>query len=360
MAIKSSGQLSFTEIVAEFSDTAPHSMSEFYRGGGKVPTNNTNVPTSGAISFSNFYNAVNRIVLNYIFSSNTQQATINPTSLPGYVAGITDVVITVNPGIYVWSDSTSVPGLTIGSANSGDTITLVNNGYIIGKGGNGPEAYENRVGNNGGPALTINYSVTINNTNSSAYIAGGGGSGGVYYNAPTQAGAGGGAGGGNGSIVGTPGITLGGAGGAPGFAGSNGSSVNSGAQNTGGGGGRILPGVGGVGIRYVNVAGFIATMYGRGGGAGASGALGGSSTVAIGGGGGGWGASGAPSYSRFGVPTNISPGDGGSANNNAIAANGGTITLRTAGGTGGKAVNLNGNSITWVSGDTSRIWGAVS
>jgi hypothetical protein len=32
----------------------------------------------------------------------------------------------------------------------------------------------------------------------------------------------------------------------------------------------------------------------------------------------------------------------------------------TAGGTGGKAVNLNGNSITWVSGDTSRIWGAVS
>jgi hypothetical protein len=33
MAIKSSGQLSFTEIVAEFSDTAPHSMSEFYRGG---------------------------------------------------------------------------------------------------------------------------------------------------------------------------------------------------------------------------------------------------------------------------------------------------------------------------------------
>lgn len=57
MAIKSSGQLSFTEIVAEFPDTTPHSMSEFYRGAGKVGDNNLNIPTSGTISFSNFYGA---------------------------------------------------------------------------------------------------------------------------------------------------------------------------------------------------------------------------------------------------------------------------------------------------------------
>lgn len=303
-----------------------------------------------------------RADLNYVISSNTQQLTITPTALPGYIAGKSDITIVVNSGVYVWSDSTSVPGLTIGSANSGDTITLVNNGYIIGRGGNGPAAYLQQVGNSGGPALSINYPTTINNTNSSAYIAGGGGSGGVYYNAPAQGGAGGGAGGGNGSEVGVPGITPGGAGGAPGFAGGDGSSVNSGQANTGAGGGRILPGVGGVGIRYVNIGGFLATMYGRGGGAGASGGLGGNTggAIAIGGGGGGWGASGAASYTRFGTPTNISPGDGGSANNNATAANGGTLTLRLAGGAGGNAVNLNGNSVSWVSGDTARVYGAVS
>jgi hypothetical protein len=36
------------------------------------------------------------------------------------------------------------------------------------------------------------------------------------------------------------------------------------------------------------------------------------------------------------------------------------LILRRAGGTGGKAINLNGNSVTWVSGDTARVWGAVS
>lgn len=62
MAIKSSGSLSITtDIVGEFADTAPHSLSEFYRGGSKVPdvSGNINVPASGSISMSDFYGAVN-------------------------------------------------------------------------------------------------------------------------------------------------------------------------------------------------------------------------------------------------------------------------------------------------------------
>ena len=50
MAIKSSGSLSITEIVDEFGGSTPHSLSEYYRNGGAVPANNTNVPTSGTIS----------------------------------------------------------------------------------------------------------------------------------------------------------------------------------------------------------------------------------------------------------------------------------------------------------------------
>ena len=69
MAIQSSGTISMTDIVAEFGGSVPHSLSEYYRNGGSVPANNTNVPTSGTIYFSNFYGAVNEIQVT--ISSNT-------------------------------------------------------------------------------------------------------------------------------------------------------------------------------------------------------------------------------------------------------------------------------------------------
>jgi hypothetical protein len=321
MAIKSSGQLSFSEIVAEFSDTAPHSMSEFYRGAGKVPSNNTNVPASGAVSFSNFYNAVNRIVLNYTFSTNTTDSTINVTSLPGYVAGITDIIITVNSGVYVYATSTGNAGLTIsGSTSSGDTVHLINNGFIIGRGGSAQGwSVSNAAGRPGGPALNILTNMSITNN---SYIAGGGGSGGAGMG-------GGGAGGGNGGDGLTAGT--GGAGGGPGQAGANGSQsgrvngVGGGAGGSGaggddysfgagGGGGRILPGVGGVG------------GGGSGGSANNPGGYG-----SNGGGGGGWGASG---------------------------GNGGVGSPPLLGGAGGQSVILNGRTVTWLV--TGTRWGAIN
>jgi len=59
MAIKASGILSLeADIVNEFGGTVPHSLSEYYRNGARVPNatiTNGNVPLSGPISFSNFY-----------------------------------------------------------------------------------------------------------------------------------------------------------------------------------------------------------------------------------------------------------------------------------------------------------------
>jgi hypothetical protein len=57
MALPASGQLSLSQIVGEFGGSAPHSLSEYYRNGGLVPSGNTNVPTSGTIDFSDFYGA---------------------------------------------------------------------------------------------------------------------------------------------------------------------------------------------------------------------------------------------------------------------------------------------------------------
>lgn len=59
MALQASGTISISDIAAEFGGSAPHSLSEYYRGGGLVPDTGTNsgVPTSGAISLSDFYGA---------------------------------------------------------------------------------------------------------------------------------------------------------------------------------------------------------------------------------------------------------------------------------------------------------------
>lgn len=59
MPLPSSGSISLSQIAAEFGGTAPHSLSEYYRGGGLVPDTPANalIPTSGAIKLSDFYGA---------------------------------------------------------------------------------------------------------------------------------------------------------------------------------------------------------------------------------------------------------------------------------------------------------------
>ena len=61
MAVKSSGQLAISEIVAEFGGDAPHAMSEYYGGGDKVPQGaNPNVATSGMSKRSDYYDRDNQ------------------------------------------------------------------------------------------------------------------------------------------------------------------------------------------------------------------------------------------------------------------------------------------------------------
>ena len=56
MPVTSSGIISLAgDIVGEFGGTAPHALSEYYRGAGVVGSTNTNVPTTGALAFSDFY-----------------------------------------------------------------------------------------------------------------------------------------------------------------------------------------------------------------------------------------------------------------------------------------------------------------
>jgi len=287
---------------------------------------------SGAISLSNFYGKSNRAALSYTYSANTANASLNVTTISGYVAGTSDITITVNSGVYLYSTTTAGSGLTLTGGTTGDTITLVNNGYIMGQGGAGNSGA-------GGPALSLGFPITINNTNPVAYIgggggggargAGGGGGGGAGGGAggagnlymPKGSSSGGGSGGGVGSTGTSGGTTPGASGGAGGGAGGGGggfTTANNSSSAGGGGGGRIFPGSGGGGGT-------------PGGGAGGSANAGGTSVSGgPGAGGGGWGAS------------------------------GGSAPQTGAGGAGGRAVTLNGKTVTWTSGNTTRVYGAVS
>ena len=276
MALQSSGKITLKDIQGEFGGTAPHTLKEYYAAA-------SGIPSSGTISIKDFYGATDQIF--FTVSSNQQEMNLS-TYLTAQGWNGTDAVhVTINSGVYIWSDNTSVGGLTIPSSMN-NLVEIVNNGYIIGRGGNG--------GSNGGPALVNNATgVTLTNA-SGAYIAGGGGGGGGYYG-------GGGAGGGYGAPF--SGAYAGGSGGSVGNSGGNGNLGTEGGDNGkgggagggggtvggAGGGGRILPGTGG--------NGGVSTVYGSTGGAGGSAGNAGSSGGGTygGGGGGGWGAAGGQS-----------------------------------------------------------------
>jgi len=274
--------------------------------------------TASAISMFDLGGTSGRAKLSYAYTANTLQASLNVATLSGYSAGKSDITISVGSGIYVYSNSTGTAGLTITGAIAGDNVTLTNNGYIMGKGGDGGTCQTSYTGGTaGGPAISIGCNITITNN---SYIGGGGGGG-----RGSQFGSGGG-GAGGGSGGGGTGGTIGGTGGAIGAVGGTGGGPTY--YPGGGGGGRIFPGTGGIGVG--------AGQFGQGGGAGGSGGSGLSGTS------GGGGAGGSPG----GAAASASVGGGGGG----WGASGGS------GAAGGAAILKNGYTVTWAASGT--VWGA--
>jgi hypothetical protein len=338
MAIKSTGALSFvTDIVGEFADTAPHSMSEFYGGGDKVPAGaNPGVATSGEINFNSFYDCVAATVLT--ISSNTNDYNIGAACIAAGGDKSTPVILTINSGVTVGSSVSSIPAMKTDTGwSNGTTITITNNGSIVGSSGSnssGPGGaggsggtggtptspatpYSGGSGstgsgsaesaNNGGNAFE--HSQTADNYLSVTFDTAGTRTGG---SAGTRTFLGGGGGGGGGNHTGwMPGRGAGGGGG--------------GGANGGSGGG------GGTGQDY----------NGNGCCSGGSGANGGATT---GGGGGGGGSS----------PQGYSGGGGGSGGNLGNSGSGGG-GAGSNGGSAGSSGNASGSAGSALSGNTGQI-----
>lgn len=156
----------------------------------------------------NTYQVTNyRPIINITFSSNAENVDLINYIGSSYIAGMSDIVVTINNGVIISSNSTSAYSMYIRNFNYGDTILFVNNGYIIGKGGNGGDGGGNTSnlpglpGSNGGHAIYIRFPITLSNNGIIGGGGGGGGGGGswyqgspTYYTTVCGAGGGGGAG----------------------------------------------------------------------------------------------------------------------------------------------------------------------
>jgi hypothetical protein len=194
-------------ISSEFGDPSPHVISEFYRGGSRVPSDpvNAGVPTSGTIRFSQFNGASGAVVavpIRYTISGPIQNLNLfNYASSPQRPAsqnisqgvdqekrysanqpGI-NIEFLINSGVVVGSATTAQNALVTGTNGASawhPSVGLVvkNQGYIVGAGGNGgilgPSV--EGAGGSGGTAIVAQRAITVQNQGT---IGGGGGGGGA-------------------------------------------------------------------------------------------------------------------------------------------------------------------------------------
>lgn len=266
MALQTSGRISLADAKAELAmlPNARLSLNDIrYRTlVGKL---------TGRVSLRDAYGKADKITKN-IAVSNTYDYVANTAKVPGYIAGKTIAIFTIT-GV-IGSSSTSSHALDVDASwAAGDEVFIINNGYIVGRGGNGgfgggDQGWMFQPGAAGGPALRAQRLTSITNNGT---IGGGGGGGGGGSNgyvgvankngqgSTTYAATGGGGGGGAGQYGGGPGQN----GDGPG----NWFDVGGGGLFTGGSGSLVSGGGGGGGGGY----GFYG-LYGGSGGTG--GALG--------------------------------------------------------------------------------------
>ncbi|MCG9910736.1 MAG: hypothetical protein MH137_05475 [Flavobacteriales bacterium] len=112
--------------------------------------------------------------LNYNMSTDLYNTYPNaPTNQPICVVAI------VGTGVEISSTSTAQPAFTTGNLPAGSLVGILNNGNILGKGGNGGTAFNPATGStgagfNGGNAINLTLPATIDN-NFNIYGGGGGG-----------------------------------------------------------------------------------------------------------------------------------------------------------------------------------------
>lgn len=238
--LQSSGLITFGDINTEMFYPATQLITL-----NDTPIRNLANKPSGIISLSDFYGKANRIPVTLTIAATTTDYVLNPSKVSGYLAGLTDVTFVINSGVVIGSTSTGSAGLSISGFTAGDSVNVINNGYIVGRGGNGGSG--NGGGGSGGLALSVSYPTKITNN---GIIGGGGGGGGGSSNYSNTSGptctrttsyyGGSGGGGGAGYIAGS-------GGGGANYNGNVGAAGSAGSLTAGGGGASSGGGLGSAG-----------------------------------------------------------------------------------------------------------------
>jgi hypothetical protein len=189
MPVTSSGQISLNDLHVEAGGTS----------GTQASMNDSDIrsmigASSGQanLSFSGFYGASSSVDIALTIASNTNNYNLFSNRGGSYEAGKSNVTLTINSGVTVGSTSTGAYAFDTGTGwASGDTITIVNNGTITGKGGRGgnggsatktgTNSWSSTAGTNGstgGNGVRLQFATTI--ANNGAIYGGGGGGGGGY------------------------------------------------------------------------------------------------------------------------------------------------------------------------------------
>jgi hypothetical protein len=138
---------------------------------------------SGAITMpTNFYGKSSSFVFNQTISSDTTNYNLKSAAIAAGWDQTKPLVatVTINAGVYVYSTSTGSYAFDTGSSfYAGSTLALINNGIILGRGGDGGngglETTPGTAGGAGGPAFIARYATNVTNNGT---IGGGGGGGG--------------------------------------------------------------------------------------------------------------------------------------------------------------------------------------
>lgn len=72
-----------------------------------------------------------------VLTLSVNESNVNAFRRLGSPSGVVDVAVVVGRGVLIKSDSTAMPALDLSGFASGSTVTLYNNGFIVGKGGRG-------------------------------------------------------------------------------------------------------------------------------------------------------------------------------------------------------------------------------
>ena len=191
-----SGQISLSDVNTElgYSATALITMNDAaVRTLAGVGGSGTVITMQNLQGKSNQYN--------FTISSNQSNYDLRSAAVAAGWNQTSKLAATINSGVYVYSTSTGSAGLTISGAFPGG-VSLVNNGYILGQGGNGGPGgaggygHPGTAGSAGGLALSVSSPVSITNNGVIGGGGGGGGGGGSNSGCCNPGWAGGGGGGG--------------------------------------------------------------------------------------------------------------------------------------------------------------------